>query len=164
MLIFIWGDLNPVFYFRRNRSVFTEHWIVKADLYESHLTKTNNFSPKIVYRYSTTGIVTSYGWFWKFWILLFVQSCLTLCNPMDYSTPGFPIFHHFLGFAYTLIHRVSDAIQPSHPLLSPSPTLNLSQHQGLFQWAGSYIWWPKYWSFSFSIRHEGSCHSSSACF
>ena len=108
--------------------------LVKADLYESHLTKTNNFSPKIVYRYSTTGIVTSYGWFWKFWILLFVQSCLTLCDPMDYSTQGFPIFHHFLGFAYTLIHRVGDTIQPSHLLSSPFPPApNPSQHQSLFQ-------------------------------
>ena len=80
------------------------------------------------------------------------QSCPTLSNLMNRSTPGFPIFHHFLGFAYTLIHRVSDAIQPSHPLLSPSPTFNLSQHQGLFQGVSSRIRWPKYWSFSFSIN------------
>ena len=72
---------------------------------------------------------------------------------MDYSTPGFPVLHHFLGFAYTHVHRVSDAIQPSHPLLSPSPpTFNLSQHQGLLQWVSSHIRWPKYWSFNFSIN------------
>ena len=67
-----------------------------------------------------------------------VQSCLTLCNPMDCSTPGFPVLHHFLGFAQTHVHWVGDAIQPSHPLLSPSPfAFSLSQHQGLFQWIGS---------------------------
>ena len=65
------------------------------------------------------------------------ELCLTLCNPMDCSTLGFPVLHYFLNFAQTLFHRVSDAIQPSHPLSSPSPVFNLSQHQGLFQWAGS---------------------------
>ena len=61
------------------------------------------------------------------------KSCLTLCNPMDYSMPGFPVFHHFPELTQTHIHRVSDAIQPSCPLSSPStPALNLTQHQGLF--------------------------------
>ena len=55
------------------------------------------------------------------------------CEPMDYSTPGFPVHHPLLGLAPTHVHRVGDAIQPSHPLLSPSPTaFNLSQQQGLF--------------------------------
>ena len=59
------------------------------------------------------------------------QSCLTLCNPMDCSMPGLPDHHQLLEFTQT---HVSDAIQPSHPLSSPSPhTFNLSQHQGLFQ-------------------------------
>ena len=62
------------------------------------------------------------------------QSCQTLCNPMDCSTPGFPFHHQLLELAQTHVHRVSDAIQPSHPLLSPSPpAFNLSQLQGLFQ-------------------------------
>ena len=62
------------------------------------------------------------------------QSCQTLCDPMDCSTPGFPVHHQLLELAQTHGHRVSDAIQPSHPLLSPSPpAFNLSQHQGLFQ-------------------------------
>ena len=62
------------------------------------------------------------------------QSCLTLCNPMDYSTPGFPVHHQLLELTQTHIHQVSDTIQPSHPLLSPSPPVfNLSQHQGLFK-------------------------------
>ena len=80
------------------------------------------------------------------------QSCLTLCNPMDCSTPGFPVHHQRLEFTQTHVHWVRDAIQPSHPLLSPSPpAFSLSQHQGLFQWVSSSHQWPKYWSFSFSI-------------
>ena len=60
-------------------------------------------------------------------------SCSTLCDPVDCSTPGFPVLHHLPEFAQTHVHRVDDAIQPSHPLSSPSPTaFNLSQHQSLF--------------------------------
>ena len=66
------------------------------------------------------------------------QSCLTPCDPMDCSTPGFPVHHQSSKPTQTHVHRVGDAIQPSHPLSSPSPpTLNLSQHQGLFQWVSS---------------------------
>ena len=66
---------------------------------------------------------------------------------MDCSTPGFPVLHHHLEVAQTHVHWVSDVMQPSHPLSSPSPlALNLSQHQGLFQWVGSCIRWPKNWS------------------
>ena len=62
------------------------------------------------------------------------QSCLTLCDPMDYSMPGFPALHHLPEFTQTLVHQVGDAIQPSHSLLPPfPPALNLSQHQGLSQ-------------------------------
>ena len=62
------------------------------------------------------------------------QSCPTLRNPMNHSTPGLPVHHQFPELAQTHVHRVSDAIQPSHPLLSPSPpAFNLFQHQGLFQ-------------------------------
>ena len=65
---------------------------------------------------------------------LVTQSCLALCNPMDCSTQGFPVHHQLPELAQTHVHRVSDAIQPSHPLSSPSPlTFNLSQHQGLFK-------------------------------
>ena len=65
------------------------------------------------------------------------QSYPTLCSPMDCSMPGFPVHHQLLELAQTHVHRVGDAIQPSHPLLSPSPAFNLSQHQGLFQWVSS---------------------------
>ena len=74
------------------------------------------------------------------------QSCPTLCDPMNRSTPGLPVHHQLSESTQTHVHRVSDAIQPSHPLSSPSSfAFNLSQHQGL------HIRWPKYWSFSFNI-------------
>ena len=65
------------------------------------------------------------------------QSCLTLCDPMGCKMPGLPVHYQLLEFTQTHVHWVSDAIQPSHPLSSPSPTFNLSQHQGLFQWISS---------------------------
>ena len=66
------------------------------------------------------------------------QSCPTLCDPMNCSMPGLPVHHQLPGFTHTHIHRVRDAIQPSHPLSSSSPpALNPSQHQSLFQWVNS---------------------------
>ena len=81
------------------------------------------------------------------------QSCLTLCDPMNCSMPGLPVHHQLLEFTQTHVHRVDDAIQPSHPLSSPSlPAPNPSKHQSLFQWVNCFCMrWPKYWSFSFSI-------------
>ena len=70
---------------------------------------------------------------WRHQFSSVAQSCPTLCNPMDCSTPGFLVHHQFLESTQTHVHRVGDAIQSSHPLLSPSPpAFNLSQHQGLF--------------------------------
>ena len=81
------------------------------------------------------------------------QSRPTLCNPMDCSMPGFPVHQQLLEVTQTHVHRVNDAIQPSHPLLSPSPpTFNLSQHQIFSKNSFLRIRWPKYWSFSFSIN------------
>ena len=66
------------------------------------------------------------------------QSCPTLCDPMNCSTAGLPVHHQLLEFTHTHIHRVGDAIQPSHPLSSPSPPApNPAQHQSLFQWLNS---------------------------
>ena len=80
------------------------------------------------------------------------NSCPTICNPINCSMPGFPVHHQPPKFAKTHVHWVSDAIQPAHPLSAPSPpAFNLSQHQGLFQWVGSRIRWPKCWNLSFSI-------------
>ena len=79
------------------------------------------------------------------------QLCLTLCNPMDCSTPGLPVHHQLLKFTQTHVHWVSDAIQPSHPLSFPSPasvfpSIRVFSDESLLR-----IRWPKYWSFSFSI-------------
>ena len=79
------------------------------------------------------------------------KSCPTLCNPINYSRPDFPVLHCLLEFAQIHVHWVSDAIQPSHPLSSPSlPALNLSQHQDFSNELHLCIRWPKYWTFSIS--------------
>ena len=79
-------------------------------------------------------------------------SCLTPCDPMNHKTSGLLVHHQFSEFTQTHVHQAGDAIQPSHPLLSPfPPALNLSQHQGLFNESPLCIRWPKYWSFSFNI-------------
>ena len=69
--------------------------------------------------------------------ILVAQSCLTLCNPMDCTMPGFPVHHQLPVPTQTPVHWVGDAIQPSHSLSPPSPAFNLSQHLGLFQWVSS---------------------------
>ena len=70
-----------------------------------------------------------------------IQSCLTLCDPMNHSTPGLPVHHQLPESTQTHVHRVGDAIQPPHPLLSPSPPVpNLSQHQGLFPMNQLFTW------------------------
>ena len=80
------------------------------------------------------------------------QSCLTLCNPMNCSTPGLPIHHQLLEFTQTHVHRVRDGIQPSHPLLSPSPPAPIPPSIRVFSNESTlHMRWPKYWSFSFSI-------------
>ena len=76
-----------------------------------------------------------HGWSPAATLSLVAQSCPTFWDPMDCSTSGFPVVHHLLDLAQTHVHWVSDAIQPSPPLSSPSPpTFNLSQHQGLLYW------------------------------
>ena len=65
------------------------------------------------------------------------QSCPTLCDSINYSTPSLPVHHQLLELTQIHVHRVGDDIQPSHTLPSPSPAFNLSQHQGLFQWVSS---------------------------
>ena len=80
------------------------------------------------------------------------QSCPTLCEPKNCSTPGLPVHHQLPEFTQTHVHQVGDAIQPSHPLSSPSPPApNPSQHQGISSESTLLMRWPKYWSFSFSI-------------
>ena len=92
-----------------------------------------------------------------YFLLLFSCSCLTLFDPMDCSTPGFPVLHCLPEFAQTNAHCVNDTIQPSHPLSSLSLLArNLSQHQGFSKESALHIRRPKYWSFSFSPSSEYS--------
>ena len=80
------------------------------------------------------------------------QSSLTLCDPMNRSTPGLSVHHQLPEFTQTHLHRVSDAIQPYHPLSSPSPPApNPSQHQVFSNESTLHMRWPEYWSFSLSI-------------
>ena len=82
-----------------------------------------------------------------------IQSCLTLCDPVNCSTPGLPVHHQLPESTQTHVHWVSDAIQPSHPLSSPSPpALNLSQHQGLFKWVSSWLQVAKV--LEFQLQHQ----------
>ena len=91
------------------------------------------------------------------------QSCLTLCDPMDCSMPGLPVHHQLLEFTQTHVHGVGDAIQSSHPLLSPSPpVLNLPQHQGLFKWVSSSHQVAK--ELEFQCQHQSYDRVYFACF
>ena len=107
--------------------------------------------------------------FGYFLLLLLLFSRVQLfVTPMDCSTPVFPVFHHLLEFAQTHVHWVDDAIQPSYPLPPSSPpALNLSKHQGLFLWVGSWYQVAKM-SFNFNIRpsneYSGLISYRSDCF
>ena len=80
------------------------------------------------------------------------QSCLTICDPMDCKTPNFPVHHQVPEFTQTHVYCVSDAIQPSHPLSSPSPPISIFSSIRVFSNESvHHIKWPKYWSISFSI-------------
>ena len=80
------------------------------------------------------------------------QSCPTLCDPMNRSTPGLPVHHQLPEYTQTHVHRVGDAIQPSHPLLSPSPPAPVPPSIRVFSNESAlHMRWPKYWSFSLSI-------------
>ena len=98
-----------------------------------------------------------FSW-WAVWLYSYyqfsavTQSCLILCDPMDCSTPGLPVHHQLPELTQTHVHWVGDAIQPSHPLSSPSPpAFNLSQHQGLFKWVSSLYQVAKV--FEFQLQH-----------
>ena len=84
-----------------------------------------------------TNLMAATGWVHYSHYCSVAQSCPTLFNHMDCSTPGFPVLHHLPDLVQIHVHWVGDASQPSHPLSSPSPAFNLSQHQGLFQWVSS---------------------------
>ena len=80
------------------------------------------------------------------------QPCTTLCSPMNHGTPGLPVHYQLLEFTETHVHRVSDAIQPPHPLSFPSPPAPIPPSIRVFSNESTLLKrWPKYWSFSFSI-------------
>ena len=94
------------------------------------------------------------------WSSVHSLSHVRLCDPMNCSMPGFPVHHQLPEFTQTHVQWIGDAIQPSHPLLSPSPpAFNLYPHQGLFKWVSSSHQVATYWSFSFNIspsnEHSG---------
>ena len=112
-------------------AVSKQFWTKKLDLHNSSITLNVLYSCQVAQ-------VTNNKEFWLSQIRSVAQSCLTLCNPMNRSTPGLPVHHQLPEFTQTHVHRVSYAIQASHPLSSPSPLApNPSQHQSLFQWVNS---------------------------
>ena len=129
-------DLNITFVFH-----FSEHylWCPKVETTQVSL-KTWMNKQSVVYTYNVLWnevLIHTTTWM-SLQFSSVTQSCPTLCNPMDFSTPGFPVHHQHLEFTQTYVHRINDAIQPSQCLSSSSlPTFNLSQHQGLFQWVSS---------------------------
>ena len=112
------------------------HLGVERTFYESF--KIQNQQPK---RLTGNSIIITNHFKDSVQFSLVAQACLTLCNPMNCSTPGLPVHHQLLEFTQTHVHRVCDAIQPSHPLsfLSP-PAPNPSQHQGLFPMSQHFAW------------------------
>ena len=97
---------------------------------------------------------------WHFKFLYFssvAQLCPTLCNPMNHRTPGLPFYHQLPEFTQNHVHRVGDAIQPSHPLSSPSsPAHNPPSIRVFSNESTLCMRWPKYWSFSISPSNEHS--------
>ena len=106
-----------------------------GDVSEPGIKSVSPQSPALVGRFFTTGPP---GKPWENQFSSGSQSCLTLCDPMDCSMPSFPVQHQLLELTQIHVRWVGDAIQPSHPLLYPSPpAFNFSQHQGLFKWVSS---------------------------
>ena len=120
---------------KANTSFWDVIWISSSQIYIKILILKNFNKLDLMVRNSKAVIPSL-----KFQISSVAQSCPTLCDPMDCSTLGFPVHHQLLELTQTHVHGVGNAIQPSHPLLPPSPSaFNLSRHQGLFQWVSSSI-------------------------
>ena len=122
------------FYGQRSLVGYTVHGVTKRHNWVTEHTHIVNLQCYVGFRFTAK-------WFHLYiyihQIRSVTQSCPTLCDPMNRSMPGLPVHHQLLEFTQTHIHRVSDAIQTSHPLSSPSPAPNPSQHQSLFQWVNS---------------------------
>ena len=118
------------------------HWITALQNMTFLMISTENFQMYKVdlekAKEPETKLPTSVGlWRKQVQFSSVIQSCPTLCNPLNRSMPGLPVHRQLPEFTQTHVHWVCNAIQPSHPLSSPSPALNLSQHQGLFKWVSS---------------------------
>ena len=108
-------------------------WVIFHCMYALH----HLFIPLLMDCFYLLITVNEYSLLQQIVVVIVVQLCLTLCDPMDYSMPGFPVHHHPLELAQTHAYWVGDATQSSHPLLfSSPPAFSLSQHQVLFQWVG----------------------------
>ena len=116
-----------------NTSEFLFDFIWSFDLFGKLFLFFTNFIPELTEFFFPFSSLSLFG----ICCYSVTKSCLTVWNPKDCSMAGFPILHHLLEFAQIHVHWVSDAIQPSHPLSSPSPAFNISQLHGLFQWIGS---------------------------
>ena len=117
-------------------------WILVSPSPRKFICWNPNTQCDAIRRWGLYGVIRSRGRSLHEWasvqFSLVAQSCPTLCNPMNRSTPGLPVHHQLPDFTQTHVHRVGDAIQLSHPLLSPSPPApNPSQHLSLFQWVNS---------------------------
>ena len=134
------GNSNPVQYFCLESPRNREAWWVAVYRVTQSWTRLKWFSTSSIHKNTLSVVI----FFIPLYLLTQYQSssvthlCPTLCNPVDCSTPGFPIHYQLLKLVQTLIYRVGDVIQPSHSLLSTSPpAFNLSQIQGLFEWVSS---------------------------
>ena len=115
-----WKEENPSFLDAQNICQESQIWRVFTKIYDWQVSTWKDAQYNSVQFSSVT------------------QLCLPLCDPVNRSMPGLPVHHQLPEFTQTHVHRVCDAIQPSHPLSSPSlPASNPSQHQGLFQWVNS---------------------------
>ena len=142
LLIALFKSSIPLLIFCLLVLSFIERGVLKSHTCEFFLLENLSFISCILkFGYLMNWPFYQYDWYsvsGKIQFSSVTQSCPTLCDPMDCITPGFPVHHQLLELTQTHVHQVSDAIQPSHPLLSPSPlTFNLSQHNGLFQLVSS---------------------------
>ena len=120
-----------------NRLYFPPCMILVKDTSDSDLYKYSSWSPVCTLLCLSLAHSVVVYLSWKHFLSWSSKGLLFLCDPMDGSMPGFSVHHQLPELAQIHVHRVGDAIQPSHPLSSSSPTFNLSQHQGLFQWVSS---------------------------
>ena len=128
--------IHKIYSHLHSTRLFFEEWIWSSP--QTERTMQTSFEEQ-------TSVRTEWTLFCCRCFCLVAKSCPTLCDPMDCSTPDFPVLHYLPKFAQTHVHWVSDATQLSHPLLPAShPALNFHQHQGLFHDSALCIRWPKY--------------------